>query len=419
MTSPPPRCRLAVAIGVVVAASAVGRARAADGTASSPPTEAAVPEGTQSERHTDFFPLPLYATSPAEGSTYGVLPVWMRLDGAGRTTSIWAPSLSWNSAAGVNGTFRYYSFPEAARAWTIILAASTKVNRSLRFDYRNVPGYPKSTTLEVQVLARQNLFYRFFGFGPDTQHSGQSSYTRLLMIYSVRGGLNLARYFNVGVRGVVRWDGTQERAIFNLPPTQELYPGTPGLEGAAMATAELSIRFDTRALGDYDVRGVASELHAARDFGWAGGVSLWRGTWHTRVLWPEWSFVSGAARLYWTDESGGANVPFFYRSALGGDTLFRGFTDDRFIDRGAWEAETEQRFRLFTTDWFHVHADWRVDPFFAIGQVYPKLGSIVSHVRPVGGVGLRAFVHPNVLGRVDVAYSSDGFTAYVILGYPY
>jgi hypothetical protein len=221
------------------------------------------------------------------------------------------------------------------------------------------------------------------------------------------------------VRGVVRWDRTQERAIFNLPPTQELYPGTPGLDGAAMATAELSIRFDTRALGDYDVRGVASELHAARDFGWAGGVSLWRGTWHTRVLWPEWSFVSGAARLYWTDESGGANVPFFYRSALGGDTLFRGFTDDRFIDRGAWQAETEQRFRLFTTDWFHVHADWRMDPFFAIGQVYPNLGSIASHVRPVGGVGLRAFVHPNVLGRVDVAYSSDGFTAYVILGYPY
>ena len=165
---------------------------------------------------------------------------------------------------------------------------------------------------------------------------------------------------------------------------------------------------------------MASELHLARDFGFAGGVSLWRLTWHTRVLVRETSRLMGAARLYWTDGLGGGNaVPFFYRSALGGDTLFRGFADDRFIDRGAWQAELEQRIRLFTTDWFHVRADWRVDPFVGVGQVYPDFAGFASHVRVAGGVGLRAFVHPNILGRVDVAYSSDGFTAYVLLGYPY
>jgi hypothetical protein len=368
---------------------------------------------------TRIFPLPLYATSPAEGSTYGVLPVFMRIDETGRTTSITAPSVSWNSAAGLSGTFRFYRLADVARTWWIIAAASTGGNRSIRLEYRDVSGVPARTTFEVQGLARRNIFYRYFGLGPFTTHADQSSYTRVLALLSVRAGLNVARHFNVGLRGNVRYDLPEEGAVFDLPPTQVKYPAAPGLDGAAISTGEVSLRYDTRFKGDYDESGLASELHIARDFGLLRSPSFWRFTWHTRLLVPETSRITGAARLYWTDESGGNGVPFYYRSALGGDTLFRGYTDDRFIDRGAWQAEMEQRIRLFTTTWFGVRADWRVDPFVAVGQVYPRFAEILSRPRFVGGVGLRAFVHPNVLGRVDVAYSSDGFTAYVLMGYPY
>jgi hypothetical protein len=403
MTGPPRRPRRPdLALLLIGAASLAGGRARADG-----------------EHHTEFFPLPLYATSPAEGSTYGVLPVFMRVDETGRTTSIWAPSASYNSSAKFAATFRYYRFPSITRAWTVIASASTHENRSLRLEYRDFPGYPWRTTLEVQALARKNIFYRFYGLGPDTMKSDQSSYVRELGLLSVRGGINMAPHFNLGLRAGVRWDKPLRGTVQGLPSTQDRYPGAPGLDGAALATGELSVRFDNRLYGDYDVRGVASEAHFARDFGFDGGVSVWRLTWHTRVLVPEASWVNGAAHLYWTDESGGENVPFYYQSAIGGDTLFRGFTDDRFIDHGAWVAEAEQRFKIFTTDWFHVHADWRIDPFVGVGQVYPYFGKIVSHVRPVGGIGLRAFVHPTILGRVDLAYSSDGFAAYVILGYPY
>jgi hypothetical protein len=371
-------------------------------------------------KRTELFPLPLYATSPSEGNTFGVLPVILRVDPSGRTTSIWAPSLSWNSAAGLNGTFRFYSVGHPTRVWFVILAASTHENRSFRFDYRDAPGTVGRPTFEIQSLARRNIFYRFFGFGPDTRHEDQSSYIRQLGLLSVRGGVNVFRNFNVGVRGGIRGDKPLEGTVFNLPSTQALYPMTPGLGGAALATGELSIRYDSRPQGDYSRSGVASEIHAARDFGFAGGVSLLRGTWHTRVLVPETSWLTGAARVYWTDTwGGGPNVPFFYRSMLGGDTLFRAFTEDRFIDRGAWEAEVEQRILAFRTNWFHVTTDWRVDPYVAAGQVYPDYSQFFSHVRKAAGVGFRAFVYPNILGRVDVAYSSDGFTAYVLMGYPY
>jgi hypothetical protein len=424
-----PRGRPGVAI--LVAASVAGALGARAAAAEEPDTAQTIVEALDAPRptakegagpalHTEFFPLPLYATSPAEGATYGVLPVFMRVDGTGRTTWILAPSASWNSATKINATFRYYSFPSTTRQWYLILAGSTHVNRSVRFEFRDVPGYPRRRTFEVQLLARKSLFYRFFGFGPDTEHADQSSYTRALALGSARLGINLLPHFNVGVRGGLRWDNPERGAIFGLPATQDRYPGTPGLDGAALGTAELSLRFDTRDRGDYDDNGLASELHAARDIGISRTDSMWRVTWHTRALLREASRVVGAARLYFTDElGGGPNVPFYYRSSLGGDTLFRGFTDDRFIDRGAWEAELEQRVRLFSTHWFHVNADWRADPFVALGQVFPNVSSMTSHIQPVLGIGLRAFVHPNVLGRVDVALSRDGATAYVILGYPY
>ena len=416
MTSPLRRSSLAILMVVGLTTGRSSRAAASDAADGAPVSTAPAGNG---EHHLEFFPLPLYATSPAEGSTYGAIPVFMRVDGNGRTTSITAPSASWNSATHINATFRFYSFPSDTRRWLVILAGSTHVNRSFRFEYKDVPGDPGHFTLEVQTLARKSLFYRYFGLGPDTTYADQSSYTRVLGLMSVRGGLNVAPHLNIGVRGGLRGDRPEVGAVFNLPPTQVRYPDAPGLGGAALATAELSVRFDSRDRGDFDDRGAAAELHLARDFGISGSDSFWRATWHSRVLVPETSLLSGAARLYWTDESGGGGVPFYYRSALGGDTLFRGFTDDRFIDRGAWEAELEQRFRLFQTDWFHVKADWRVDPFIAVGQVYPNFSSIASNVRGVFGLGLRAFVRPNVLGRVDLAYGTDGFTAYVILGYPY
>ena len=56
--------------------------------------------------------------------------------------------------------------------------------------------------------------------------------------------------------------------------------------------------------------------------------------------------------------------------------------------------------------------------FVAAGQVY-GLETPWANVRASVGVGLRVWVQPNVLGRVDVAWGGEGLKAYVVLGYPY
>jgi hypothetical protein len=381
--------------------------------------QAASQVSARNESHTAFFPLPMYTTVPTEGSTYGFMPVFLRVDPAGEIRTIWAPSLSWNRAAGVNATARYYRYPDQEQALSLIAAASTHVNRTLLFTYDRLPAAPGRLSLEVFAQARRNLFYRFFGLGPDSAAAGESSYTRTTALVTTRAGLNGPAHLNAGLRFTLRHDRPQEHAIFGLPTLQLAHPDAPGLGGASLVLVGASLRYDTRRGGDYATQGVALEIAGGRAFGLHGFDHFWQVTAQARALWEETSFLQGAARVFVTDELGGHDLPFYYQSTLGGELLLRGFPEDRFIARGAWVAETEQRIRLLRTHLFHVVTDWRVDPFAAIGQVFDRPGEIVRHPRPVVGLGLRAWVHPNVLGRVDVAYGGEGLRAYVVLRYPY
>jgi hypothetical protein len=135
-----------------------------------------------------FFPLPMYTTVPNEGSTYGVMPVFMvpADDDPDRVKSITAPSLSWNSSAGVTATGRYYRYFEPLRSTHLLLSASTNINRSLWYTYDDDRRTPGQLTVNILVRVRRNLFYRYFGLGPDTTAAGESSYTRLYAIASAR-----------------------------------------------------------------------------------------------------------------------------------------------------------------------------------------------------------------------------------------
>jgi hypothetical protein len=406
----------------LVALAAFGAAASARGAAQDDDAASADAQPAREAPHgkIKFFPIPMYTTVPTEGSTYGLMPVLLGVNGAGIVRVIGAPSVSWNSAAGVTGTLRFYYYPRVTRSLSVIAAASTRVNRTIWVTYLDLPVEPGRFTLEVDALIRRNIFYRFFGLGPDSLESNQSSYTRTVSGATVRGGWNFPGHFNAGVRGTVRDDRLLRYPIFGLPATQDLFPTVPGIDGAGFAAAEASLRFDTRPAAEYSDAGIASEVRLGYNRPLTDFPPFWQVTWQTRGLVRETSLLQGAARLYWTRELGGdGQIPFYYQASLGGDGLLRGFPDDRFIDHSAWEAEVEQRFRLLETHIFGVDTVWRIDPFVAAGQVYDRFSDLVSHVQYSVGAGFRAWVKPNVLGRVDVAYASEGVQAYVVLGYPY
>jgi hypothetical protein len=343
------------------------------------------------------------------------MPVFLRVRPDGFTTTIFAPSVSWNKVVKITGTFRGYRYFSTTRSVTAIASASTRINRSLTLQYLETVRARMALTTAATLQARQSVFYRFFGLGPHTRESGESSYTRVFGRLSIRQGLNLWEGLNLALVIEARADGTRRMGVEGLPLAQDRYGATVSFEPAAIATQGLSLAYDGRREGDYSAIGLASEVTGTANEGTAGVFA--RVVWQTRALVPQTRWLVGAARLY-VEQVFGSRVPFYYQAALGGELLLRGFTENRFIDRGAWCLDFEERIRLFRTHLFGVIADWRLDPYVTAGQVYGKATDAFDRVQKAVGVGFRAWVHPNILGRIDAAYGGEGIKVYVVLGYP-
>lgn len=366
-----------------------------------------------------LIPLPIYATQPNEGSTFGVMPVVLDVDKkTERTESIWAPSYTWNAVIKNTGTFRWYHYPNDNESLTITGGASSHVNYGGLFIWDNRPRDAGKFTDTVFWRWGRNVFYRFYGIGPDTHAGAESSHTRIKSDSWYRKGFNLTPNLDIGARIELARDVVQSLGVPNLPLSPEAFAGTPGMGGSTVLSEALDLRFDTRDQGDYAERGTYIDLAIGPSQGLSQSPEFWTATFEAKKLVDETSFMQGGARLFWSYVSD-PKTPFYHQSSLGGSFLMRGFSEDRFFDQGAWTAEIEQRIRLFQLHIYGVTSDWRVDPFFAVGQVYNGSTGPFSNVREAGGLGFRAWVRPNVLGRVDVAIAGEGIATYVELGYPF
>ncbi|MBI3555983.1 MAG: BamA/TamA family outer membrane protein [Deltaproteobacteria bacterium] len=370
-------------------------------------------------RDMKLIPLPIYSTVPNEGSTYGFMPVFMVVEEKTQhTDAIIAPSVSWNRIIRFTHTFRLYYYPGEDENLNFIPSISSNINRNLTLEYFKRPRAQGLMTKETSFHARRSVFYRYFGLGPQTKADEETSYTRVGGDLTGRLGYNLTSSFNVGARVSLYRDLVERKRVDFLPLTTDVFPRDPGMGGATTLLEALSLRFDTRPDREYSVTGVDAELLAGVNQGLAGTDAFGRIQLETRVLWEEFSFLNGAARGFWSYMPG-SNIPFYDQSSLGGSFRLRGFTEDRYIDKGAWELELEQRFVLFSTHIYGVVADWRIDPFVAVGQVYHDAADMFHYAKVSGGLGFRAYVRPNVLGRVDTAVGGEGIKVYVELGLPF
>ena len=370
------------------------------------------------ETDTKLIPLPVYATSPTEGGTYGFMPVFMEIEKDGPTRHIVAPSITWNDTIHVTGTFRWYYYPAKDESFTLIAGSSSHVNNGMMLQYTNKPLKDYQWTMDAYMRLQRSIFFRFFGIGPETDQGNESSNTRSRLDTYFREGYNFNRYFNVGLKVQLQRDVLERDPIPPLPLTEDKFATTPGAGGASVVSEGVSVRFDTRENGQYSQRGLGSEFFAATAQGLNNSGNFDKIEWDTRILFKELSWIDGAARVYWAYKLG-ENIPFYYQSALGGSLLLRGFDEDRFVDKGAWELEFEQRIKMFSTHIYNVTTDWRVDPFVTMGQVYGGANMFFKNPQLAAGLGFRAYVHPNVVGRVDIAEGGEGLKFYVELGYPF
>src|SRR2546428_9231657 len=134
------RLSLAALIGCLLS----GPAAAATG------SQGASGTGCPAGLETRTVPLPVYATLPNEGDTFGVMPVFLRIcDENARTESIIAPSITWNDVIHLTGTFRLFHYPSDEQTLTFIASASSRINSGVLLQWRDLPPPPRPLTTPV------------------------------------------------------------------------------------------------------------------------------------------------------------------------------------------------------------------------------------------------------------------------------
>ncbi|HEY6909233.1 MAG TPA: hypothetical protein VI356_07685, partial [Myxococcales bacterium] len=253
------------------------------------PGAAAQPEsGCEGGLSTRLIPLPIYATLPNEGNTFGLMPVFLRVcDSNQRTQSIIAPSFTWNDVIHWTGSFRWYFYPTDTESLTFVASLSSRINSGLLFMWQDLPPETSALTTEVTARLQRSAFYRFFGFGPLTRAQDESSYTRVRAFVDARRGINLGGTFNFGLSAFLRRDLAQPLGVPGLPISTRAFPGAPGMDGSTTAGQALDIRYDTRPHGDYSDTGVFAQALAGVVEGLSHSPAYVQGRAEVRALWRE------------------------------------------------------------------------------------------------------------------------------------
>jgi hypothetical protein len=103
-----------------------------------------------------------------------------------------------------------------------------------------------------------------------------------------------------------------------------------------------------------------------------------------------------------TDADAGQQVPFYYQPTLGGAQTLRGFREFRFRDQNSLLLTAEYRWEAW----------WALD-----GALFVDAGTVAANRRDLSfgdmdvsyGVGLRFHSNRAVVGRLDLAFSREGF----------
>jgi len=367
-----------------------------------------------------LIPLPVYATSRNGGNDYGFMPVLMLKEQNEYVYAIIAPSVVYNSNTGTNLTFRYLGFPTVDKNYRIF------VNRSLGTDQEYTGEYwdNKFADGKFRLYGRLTFFrdttYRFFGLTQHSREEDETNYSNLELSPQFTLGYYLPHNFVLSYGERLRWVTIRRGSATSLPFIQSEYPKLEGINGGAVIERRLKLTYDTRDDEVFPTEGVYSNI-----FGEIG-QSFTHSRTFTRVGLDARTYISFSDKRFITvlkgefQLTGGHKVPFFEESTLGGENTLRGFGNYRFRDDGFILFNVEERIRLFKLHIFGVWSEWEAAPFVDMGRVYSSFRKdFIEDYQFNPGIGFRAIVQPNIVGRVDFGYGKEGLNAFVGLDFPF
>ncbi len=369
------------------------------------------------------IPLPVIATSPNEGLTYGAMAAILLHNGKDEVSTLLAPQINYNQNFGVTTSLYGAFYPSPDRNWEINLSKSTKVNDDYEFKIRDKTFLEKKLELNAFLYSFANGSARFFGFQSNSSPKDETNYADDETGFALSAGYEFAP--NLQVVFGERFESVDIRngAVKKIPFIRDVFTvdQVPGIDGYNAHAQKISLVYSSMDSRDMPTHGFFAKISVEQSLKALGSSADYR---HYEAelkgYFPlkEDRYITVVRLAY--SQTLGNNVPFLEKSILGGETTLRGYGRNRFIDSSYLLCNLEERIRLFRWRLFDVNTDWELAPFIDLGSVMQSLDKAKpSDFEFNPGIGFRAVVRPNIVGRIDIGFGKDGPAVFVGLGYPF
>jgi hypothetical protein len=369
------------------------------------------------------IPLPVIASSPNEGITVGALTAFLLHDKDDNISTLLAPQVNYNKNFGVTSTLYAAFYPTPDRSWETNLSKSTKINEDYEIKVRDKTFLDKKLEVNLFAYAFSDGSARFFGFNAKTPRQRESNYTDTEKGFNLSVGYDIGRHVQLIAGERYRDVDIEPGAVSSIPYIKDRFSGhpIPGVDGFIAHAQRISIVYSTLDSFTAPSFGGFAKItfeNSSKALGSNADYRHYEGELKGFIPLDNARYISVFRLVY--NQTLGEHVPFLEQSILGGENTLRGYGRNRFIDNSYFLVNLEERIRLFRWEIFNVKADWELAPFIDFGAVMERLDrSNRKQFEFNPGIGVRAVVRPNIIGRVDVGIGNDGPAVFVGLGYPF
>jgi outer membrane protein assembly factor BamA len=372
---------------------------------------------------TVVIPLPAIGANPNDGVTAGALAAFMLHNANDEVSTLIAPQVNYNVHYGITTTLygAFYPYPE--RSLKINVSKSTMVNEQYRIRYLDEKFMSDSLVLNLTAFDYTDGSGRFFGFQPNSSQQNETNFSDQEAGLGGSIGYRFGGQYQLVLGDRYKTVHIRTGAVTGLPFISDLFsPGTvPGIDGYQVHDQEVSLIYSTLDSAGITTSGLYARFsveNSAKALGSSAGYQGYGG--ELKFFYPLSDARYISVVRFACKQMVGGQIPFLEQGSLGGETTLRGHGLNRFFDKSYVLSNVEERIRFGSWKIFNIKADWEVAPFIDYGSVMNNLTEVTStnfEFNP--GLGIRAVVRPNIVGRLDVGVGKNGPALFLGLGYPF
>ncbi len=368
--------------------------------------------------------LPIIATDPNQGPTFGVLPVGVVKE-SDRITNIFAPDVTYNEITGLGGIFRMRRFFSRDAFLLLDAGTSTEGNHDYELVYSQRRVGPNRFLYYVGRFAyRVTLANRFYGIGNDTEEDDETSFVLYQTTAEAVLGIELPLDFDLELKERISSYKVGGSAIDDIASTKAVFPGVRGVDEGrqTILTHQIRLTYDVRDSRTAPQDGVFAEfLYEVADSTLGSDVAFQRFALTVVSLFPK---LGG--RLVTAVRLGavfmiGDKIPFYELAVIGGKESVRGYGFGRFRGKNAYIANLEERWNLPPITIAGNVLVLQLAAFIDAGRVYDEDERFTLADTHLAAGGAVRMIVPNseLVASIDVGFSDEGSAVFVGLDYPF